>query len=310
MAAHITSARWAKVKGFTSGVMRYALIGAISFVILFPLMAKIPSSFMTEADAIDRMVRWIPTQITLSNYRHAFQLMDYPAAFLNSLQLTLTVSLLQLVSCTLIGYGLGRFRFPGVNALFALVLFTLIVPPQMVSIPLYLNLRFFNPLGLLSEPLNLIGTHWPFILTSVTGTGLRNGFFIFIMRQVFRGMPKDLEDAAYVDGANAFVTFYRIMLPSAGAAMLIVFLFSFVWQWNDLFLSTLYLGGNLNYLPFALNEISYILYAGRTEFLVTYQYASILNNAAMLMFIAPVLLIYAFLQRYFVESLERTGIKG
>jgi len=303
-------ARLTRYKAILVSLVRYALIIAISFVILYPLMAKIPSSLMNEADAIDRMVRWIPSQITLDNFRTAFRMMNYPVTFQNSLKLTLTVSTLQLVSCTLVGYGLARFQFRGNSLLFGLVLFTLIVPPQMVALPLYLNLRYFDVFGLLKKPINLLGTHWPFILTSVTGTGFRNGFFIYIMRQVFRGMPADLEDAALVDGAGPFATFFRIMLPGAGSAMLIVFLFSFVWQWNDIFLSTLYLGGSLEYLPFALERITHIFYESRREFLVSYQYASIVNNAGMLMFIAPLLVIYGVLQRYFVESIERTGIKG
>ncbi len=303
-------ARLSKIQGILFSLGRYALIISISFVILYPLLAKIPSSLMTEADAIDRMVRWIPRELTGDNFRIAFELMNYPVTFKNSLGLTLLVSLLQLTSCTLIGYGLARFDFRGSNLLFGLVIFTLIVPPQMINIPLYLNWRFFDLFGLLSAPLNLIGTHWPFILTSITGTGLRNGFFIYMMRQVFRGMPKDLEDAAYVDGANSFTTFFRIMLPSAGTGLLTVFLFAFVWQWNDIFLSTLYLGGSLEYLPFALEQITNILYEGRRELPVSFQYASTLNNAGMLLFIAPLLVLYAFLQRYFVESIERTGIKG
>jgi multiple sugar transport system permease protein len=185
-----------------------------------------------------------------------------------------------------------------------------VVPPQLINIPMYLNFRFFDIFGLLPKTINLLGTHWPFILTAITGTGLRNGFFIYIMRQCFKGMPQELEDAAYVDGAGPFTTFWRVMLPGAGNSLLIVFLFSFVWQWNDIFLSTLYLGGSLEYLPFALQDISQILYEGRREFLVTFQYASLLNNAGMLMFIAPLLIIYAVLQRYFIESIERTGITG
>lgn len=303
-------ARFWRLQKIVKSLFRYALIIAISFVILYPLLAKIPSSLMTEADAIDRMVRWIPTKIAFENFRVAYDYMNYPVTFMNSLKLTLLVSILQVVSCTLIGYGLGRFDFPGKNLIFGLVLFTLIVPPQMVLIPLYLNFRYFDVLGLLSRPLNLLGTLWPFALTSATGTGLRNGFFILIMRQSFQGMPKELEDAAYVDGANAFTTFFRIFLPSAGSSLLIVFLFSFVWQWNDIFLSTLYLGGSLEYLPFALQDITNILYDNRKEILVTYQYASIVNNAGMLMFIAPVLALYAVLQKYFIESIERTGITG
>ena len=122
------------------------------------------------------------------------------------------------------------------------MLLTLIVPPQMIMIPLYLSFRYFDPLGLLpGNGINLLNSYWPFALTSATAMGMRNGLFIYIMRQYFRGMPAELEEAAYVDGAGALRTFFQVMLPSAVPVMVIVFLFSFVWQWNDDFYSTLFM---------------------------------------------------------------------
>ncbi|MFY9423280.1 MAG: carbohydrate ABC transporter permease [Bacillota bacterium] len=288
-------------------IFRAALIIGISYIILFPILMKVSSSFMSRRDLVDQTVKWIPKRPTWDNYRLAFEMLKFPTVFRNSLQLSVIVSILQLCSSILVGYGLARFDFKGKNLIFAAAVFTLVVPPQMIMVPLYLNWRFFDLFGLLPDKgYNLLGTYWPFVLTSITGTGLRNGLFILVMRQFFRGMPKDLEEAAYVDGASPLMTFFRVMLPNVKPAAVVVFLFAFVWQWNDSFLTTLYLDSN--FMPVALANLSRTL---AKELEMNHpQYFSLVVNAGSLMMILPVLILYAFLQRYFVESIERTGLIG
>lgn len=177
-------------------------------------------------------------------------------------------------------------------------------------IPSYLNFRFFSLYGLLpGSGVNLLGTYWPGIIMSATGVGLKNGLFIYIMRQFFRGMPRDLEEAAYVDGAGPFRTFISVMLPGAVPAMLVVFLFAFVWQWNDYSFTTIFMGGEtlltnkLNELPnYVRDNLSFHAHHSPLQW--------ILINTGCLLFMAPLLILYAFLQRYFVESIERTGLVG
>ena len=152
-----------------------------------------------------------------------------------------------------------------------------------------------------------MNTYWPFILLSLTGNGLRNGLFIFIMRQFFRGMPRELEDAAYVDGAGALKTFSAVMLPGAIPALVIVFLFSFVWQWNDYFYSGM-LMSNSKILPVMLDKLAMATVGTDVE--AHMHYVSLINNAGSLLFMAPLLVLYVFMQRYFVESIERTGLVG
>ncbi|MFW6287952.1 MAG: carbohydrate ABC transporter permease [bacterium] len=304
-----------KAKKILVSILRAILILGISYIILLPLMTKFSNSVMAVRDLYDQSVKWIPRNFTFEHYRMVWEHMRYPTAFFNTFSLTLLVSVLQLLSCTIVGYGLARFDFRGKNIIFGLVIFTLIVPPQMIMIPLYLNLRFFNLFGLLGEGgVNLIGGLWPFILTSITANGLRNGLFIYIMRQFFKGMPLELEEAAYIDGAGLFKTFTKIMLPGAVPGLIIVFLFAFVWQWNDYFFTTLFLGGG-NYLPMALEAVAdeiirAINGGGGATPLEGDQYMSILDNTGMLLVIAPLLLLYSFMQRYFIESVERSGIVG
>jgi len=302
---YATNAFWASAMW---SVIRFVLIFGMCFIIIYPLLIKLSSSMMTETDLYDLTVKWVPKHFNyrsvVHNYRDVFYELKYPQACLNSVALALMVAVIQLVSCTAIGYGFARFRFFGSNLLFAGVIFTLLVPPQMVMIPLFMNFRFFSVFG--SAKINLIGTIWPFVLTSLTGMGLRNGLFIFIMRQFFRGQPQSLEEAAMVDGAGPLRTFVRIMLPGAAPVMLIVTLFSFVWQYNDLFLTSLYMSNRAILLPFMLERLalSFESYEYSSE------YMTVITNTAMILFIAPLLILYAFLQRYFVESVERTGIVG
>lgn len=299
---------WERVGRIGWSIVRGVIILGICYVIFYPLIVKISSSLMREVDMFDNMVQFVPRMLYLENYRIVWEYMDYPVTFRNSLVLTLMVSLMQLASCTLIGYGFARFKWKGQSLLFACVVFTLVVPPQMIMIPLYLNFRYFTFFGLLPEPgINLLGSIWPFVFTSLTGTGLKNGLFIYIMRQFFRNMPKDLEEAAAIDGAGAVRTFLRVMLPNAVPAMLTIFLFAFVWQWNDYFFTSIYLS-NAKVLPVVLESVSMNIMNDINY--IADHYRSILDNTGMILFIAPLLIIYAILQRYFIEGVERTGIVG
>ena len=267
----------AKAVAALVSLLRTLLIIGLCYVILFPLFSKVSPAVMERRDLFDQTVRWIPRHPTLENFRVAFVNMSYGRAFLGSFVLSSSVSLLQLLVCTAVGYGFARFRFPGSGVLFWIAITTLVVPPQMMMLPLYLNFRYFNPLGLLPEPgINLMNTYWPFILLSLTGNGLRNGLFIFIMRQFFRGMPRELEDAAYVDGAGALKTFSAVMLPGAIPALVIVFLFSFVWQWNDYFYSGM-LMSNSTILPVMLDKLAMATVGTDVE--AHMHYVSLINNA-------------------------------
>ncbi len=299
-----------RVKNTVVGILRAVFILGVAYIILLPLFEKLSVSFMTEADLFDQTVKWIPRNFTLANYIETWKNMNYPVSFFNTLMLTTVVSILQVASCTLVAYGIGRYKFRGSGIIFGLVVFTLVVPPQMIMVPLSLNFKFFTLFGLLPKPgLNLLNSYWPFVLTSITAVGLRNGLFIYVMRQFFRGMPKDLEEAAYVDGAGIFKTFSKIMLPGAVPGLVIIFLFAFVWQWNDYFYNTIFLSGQGDFLLQALQGAPLKALGGDHNKL-TGQYASLIRQTGMILYIAPLLILYAFMQRYFIESIQRTGIVG
>lgn len=293
------------LSSFFVSLFRSVLIIGISYLILMPVFTKISASLMSVEDLTNQTVHWIPRNPNLENYANVIYEMEYFQALFNTFLLTFGISVLQVFSSTLTGYGLARFNFKGSNLVFGLVLFTLVVPPYMIMVPQYMNFRFFDILGIIPEGgFNLINSYWPFILPALTGNGLRNGLFIFVMRQFFKGMPDNLEEAAYVDGAGPFRTFLRVMLPGATSSIVIVFLFSFVWMWTNEYQISLFLSNDSAFLPTLLADLENVVWYDDP------QRFSLMSNAAMLLFIAPLLLLYMFMQRYFIESIERTGIVG
>jgi len=290
--------------------VRFGLLVGIGFIILYPLLRQLSAALMHPDDMYDLTVNWIPRTLTKMNFQVAWELLDYPKALTNTLGITILLAALELGATMIIGYGFARWKYPGSNIIFALVILSIVIPPQMVMVPLFLNFRYFDLFGLLPDPgINLIGSFWPLVLMALTGTAKRSGLFIFITRNFFRGMSTSLEEAAYVDGAGHLKTFFGIMLPNAKPVAMIVFLFSFVWNWNDLFYTNLFLPGS-KLLQIGLSTINAQYNYPWANKAVEGTYIQLVNNAGMLLYVLPVLVLYAFLQRYFIESIEKTGLVG
>lgn len=296
--------------------VRAVLLFGLCFLILQPILNKVSVSFMEEANLYDATVINIPRDWTLVNYKMVHELINYWKCLFNSVWVSFVVAFLQVAAATLVGYGFARFKFPLKNFWFGCVILLIIVPPQTIMSPLYLNFRYFDIFGIFSaifgEPLNLQKTMAPYLMMCATCMGLKSGLYIFMLRQYFRGVPKELEEAAYVDGCGNFQTFLRIMLPDAKSMIVSCFLFAYVWQWTDSFYSKMFLG-NMELLPKGLNSI-----AGRIDnFVKTNGYGTkassgLLNqmiSTGTLMAIIPLLILYLFAQKAFVESLSQTGIK-
>lgn len=295
--------------------IRLTLIAGLSFVILYPILQKISTAIKDKADLYSPVVVWIPENFTMSNFLDAIRIMDYWETLFNTFALSATTTVLTAASCALAGYGFARLKFKGSQLLFACVVLTILVPPTTILIPIYLNLKDFTLMGLIplitGKSVNLLNSYWPFILTSLTANSLKAGLYIFIFRQFFRGIPKEVEEAAYIDGAGVGTTFTRIMMPNAIPAIITTMLFSFVWQWNDSFYTTTYLTSSkvmstqLSSLPYNLS----IMLGGDPSKEDPF-YLSMVQDTGILLAILPLIVIYLFVQRYFVESIERTGIVG
>lgn len=245
------------------------------------------------------------------------KVLRYPTSLWNSIWVSLVITALQLISCMMAGYGFARFKFPLRNVLFGGVIFSLLVPPQLVVLPEYLNFKSFDLFGLFTlisgNPLNLLKTSLPLFLKAATANGIKCGLYIYIFRQTFINMPIETEEAATVDGAGTFRTFFSVMVPGGLNAAITVTLFSFVWQWNDLFYSNLYLKEktlSLSYGGIALETATSI----NPEF-VNYNFYNITIQAAfkgtaVLLILLPLILLFLLLQKFFVESVENSGIVG
>ena len=306
-----------KIKRNFWAVIRGLLVFGLCFLIIQPLLSKLSLSFMTLTDLFDSTVINIPREPTTVNYRFVRELMSYDLAFRNSLWVTLLVAVLQVAAATVVGYGFARFRFPFQNFLFGLVLFTIIIPPQTIMTALYMNFRFFDIFGIITlirgEPLNLLNTIIPYFILCLGCMGLKGGLYIYLMRQFFRGMPKELEEAAYVDGLGPFGTFVRIMAPGAKPMMTSCFLFSFVWQWTDGFYPVLFFR-NFTLISVAVDSLAdrfghywnVVLGHG----VAPPSLVELIQATGVLMTMAPVLLMYLFAQRGFLESINHSGIKA
>lgn len=295
-------------------LFRFFIIFGLSFVLLYPLLYTLSVAFRPYDELFDPSVIWVPKHFTLANIKDAFQAMDYIKSLLRTVQLNFVSSLMELVSCSLAGYGFARFKFKGKGILFAMMLFTIVVPSQTIIIPMYVSYRYFDFFGLgkivslitgNQFSINLIDSNWTFYIPSLLGVGLRAGLFIYIFRQFFRGLPRELEDAAYIDGCGPFSTFVRVMVPSSMQAFLTVFILSIVWHWNEYYLTSMFflnkwtIATSLTGMTSRLSDTQYNPYAFVTKM-----------QAGCLLAILPILIMYIVLQKYFTESIERTGIVG
>jgi multiple sugar transport system permease protein len=290
-------AKWFSVSGGTTilwVIVRSVILIGLCFTILYPFLVKAIDSFKSFADYLDPTVKYIPKYFTFDNIKTVLAQMDYKKSFLTTLALSSLIGLIQVGVSAMVGYGLARFKFAGNKILFMLVMFELLVPPQTLMIPLFTRFRFFY------GGLNLIGTYYPAIILAFTGLGIKNGLYIFMFRQFFINMPKELEEAAYIDGCNTFVTFYKVMLPSAVSLMVTVFLISFSWQWTDTVYSGLFMRGT-NLLANAIQNVN-----GGEEDVMKVAY----NNSAAVLSVLPIAMVYIIGQKFFVQSVERSGITG
>lgn len=311
----ITGARLGRVLWH---VIRGIIILGICFIILKPVFIKISLSLMAERDLYDSSVKYVPKHFTGFNYQVAIAGMDYWKAAGRTLVLSVGVALLQLISCLLAAYGFARFRFPGRKLLFALVILMMVVPPQIIMLPLFMHFRFFDVLGIFKittgSTVNLIDTYAPFLIQAATCTGFKNGLYIYMLRQFFKGMPRELEEAAFMDGSGKLRTFVQIMVPSAVPMMVTVFLFGFVWQWTDSFYSSIYLN-RLRIIPNALGNLLYQVagqynaFGGDMNF-ISPGFSSMINNTGVMLTILPLIFLYVICQKSFVEGIERSGIVG
>lgn len=285
----------------------YVLLGCIGFIYLYPLLYMIATSFMSIGDLVDSSIKWLPSELYLENYKGAAKAMNYWKSFKDSVIIAGVPTLINVVICACVGYGFARYNFFGKKLFMGLLIFSFIIPPQITMMPTYV---FYTDLG-------ITNSLKAFIIPAVLGQGLKSQIFILIFWQFFRQVPQALIEAAKIDGAGHFKSFMKIAIPSAAPAILIVFLFSIVWYWNESYLTQLYVTNSLK------GETTWsTLMVALKNFDKQYTSAASVSGSGLqdnnesirmagtMLSILPLLIMYFVLQKNFVESIDRTGITG
>jgi multiple sugar transport system permease protein len=317
----------ARTSRFLWAIVHYVVIFGICFIILQPLIQKIANGFMSPDDILDPSVIYIPKNFETTFYSLSFEALKYWPTLRDTVVLCLLVGVLEVFSASLVAYGFARFKFPGRTVWFGLLLLAMIVPQIVILIPQYITMRTFDFFGLISlfKPggVNLLGTFWPYILTSLTIMGFKQGLFVYLLRQYYRGIPKEFEESAYIDGCTKMGTYFRIIIPGAVVMLLACFLFATVWTWTDSFYVTYYMppitpfgkrliSVTVEVVYLVIYKMGYVGAVGTPDYIsqmppVGYMVAA--GNVAVLLAIAPLILVYTFMQRFFIESIERSGLK-
>lgn len=292
-------------------LFRLVLLLGISYVILFPFFSKISSSFMSPEDFVDVTVKLIPKNPTLDTYRAIIVENHYFQSLLNTTILSLLCAVLQTFVSCVVGYGFAKYKFKGSKLLFALVIFTMIVPHQTLRLAMNMEFTYFDIYGIIElitgKTINLNNTYWPLVILSATGLAFKNGLYIYMMRQFFRGVPDELEESAYIDGSGTFRTFIQIILPLSVPMMITIFLFAFSWQWTDNFYTNMFFSSRSQKL---LSQLVSIPKSLDTNYAGGNLYSAAIRNTCGLLIIAPLIVIYLFCQRYLIQGIERSGIVG
>ena len=307
-------------------VIKFILMLGISFVIIYPFIARIAGSFMTYRDVIDSTVALIPKNPTLEIYKAIIAENHYFEALLNTVLLSLICAVIQtLISCW-IGYGIAKFKFKGNTLVMALVVFTMIVPHNALSLSMKMHFSQFDLFNvitwgnkglfelILGHNIPLTNTFTPYILMSLGGLAFKNGLYIYLMRQFFKGVPDELEESAYVDGSGVFRTFFQIILPLSIPMMITIFLFSFSWQWTDEFYASVFLpakfgaSNKIYMMPDVYQNIPNIL--AKDNMAGSDIYYNVIQNTGGMMIIMPLIVLYLFCQKYLVQGIERSGLVG
>ena len=300
------------VTGFLTGCFRMVIIIGICYMILAPVFGIIANSFFSNKDAYNPMVYLLPQEPTLERYEMAVKILDYLPTMLKSMLYSLSLMLLQIFTCSMVGYGFARFDFPLKPLLFGCVVVMIVIPTHTIMLPLYMTFKMFDPFGLCTlifgKPLSFMGTPVPMYIMTLFGCGLRSGLYIYIFNQFFRGLPKEIEEAAFVDGAGTWYTYFNIMLRNAMPSVITVAVFAMVWQYNDTFFAKLFLIPQDQAIGVRMASLV-------TNIANQYQiYDKTIQNlyldAGIVLMMVPIVLIYVFLQKYFIEGVERSGIVG
>lgn len=303
--------RWKLLKAGKWGrilkLLVYFLLIGVSFVYLEPLFRMVSMALMSTGDIIDPSVEWLPKSPSIKNLQVAVTVLNLKSTLLNSIWFSALLAVAQTLVSSLTGFALSRYRFRFKRIITVLIVFSCIIPVPLLMIPrLMMFIQGQELLGI-----NLIGTPIPQFLMAALGQGVNSTILILIFYNFFNLVPRSLDEAAMIDGAGPFRVFLEVAFKISATSVLVVFLFSFVWNWNETYTTGTFLRNNIELLPAKLNlfDSAFSRYAASTrggEFKINEAY----KMSATLISIVPLLTLYAFVQKKFIQGIENTGITG
>ncbi len=296
-----------KTKGLLMSIFRYAFIAGLVFTILFPQVNKIIISFRSQSDLIDSSIIFFPKHFSIASFIESGTNMEYFPALFKTIFLCGISALLHVASCTFTAYSIAKFEYRFKSIIYGCVILTFLVPPSLITLPLYTNFQNFDVFGLFKlitgGPISLLDNPITLFMLYATANGLKSGLFIFLLVQFFKNMPRVLDEAAEVDGATNLQIMFNIALPAAKTMMVTVFLFTFVWQWTDTYYTSMFCRG-FGVMSTALSN------AVSRDIEKTFIESSQLVSAASVLFIIPLVILYVICNKAFVQSIENSGIVG
>lgn len=297
-----------KLTKFSTSTFLYVLLIAVTYVCFFPFLYMIITACKTSADLSDITVNWIPSTIKIENFLMAAKAIDYKAGLTNTVIMTVLSTIGHLLSCGMAGYALARYRFRGQKAVFLIVVVAMIIPIQTLIIPSFI---MYSKAGMLNS-------FWPIVLPCFFGMGLKGGLFVFIFRQFFLRLPKEIEEAARIDGCSFMGTYFRVVMPMSKPILLVVSVLSVVWHWNSSYEAEIYISKeNLKPLASRISVILQYVTNPPENFFEQLQSSSseqVINVAVLMagcfLILIPIIILFAFVQKYFMQGVERSGLGG
>lgn len=287
-------------------IVIYFVLICVGFVYLEPVFEIIAKTFMSPEDIIDPSVNWLPRSLSLNNLKVASNVLKVGPTLRNTILWSGGMAAAQTIVSALTGFALSRYDFKFKKFWFVMIVLAFIIPTPVTMVP---RLMMFVTMQE-ATAIQLIGTALPQAMMALLGQGVYSTVLILVFYTAFNMIPRVLDEAAQIDGASALKVFWFVVVKMSAATILVVFLFSFVWNWNETYITGTLMRNNIELLPAKLN-----MFNSEFDSLVSAQGGAFKLNeaykmAATLISISPLLILYAFVQKQFIQGIENTGITG
>jgi multiple sugar transport system permease protein len=304
-------------RGFFPKLIIFFVLATISYEFILPLFRMLTTALMSTEDIIDPAVTWLPTSLNFENFRVSFEVMDAARATFNSIWFSGMLAAFQTIIAALTGYALARFEFRFKRFWFVMLIVTFVLPIPLLSVPRNMMFIQLHQLTMNIDwlpEIRFIGTILPQSTLALFGQGVYATVLVLIFYNFMQMIPKSLDEAAEIDGANKLQVFYHIGVRISLSTLLVVFLLSMVWNWNETFMTSMFLRGGVDLLPGNLVAFEALFAPVGPQVATPGGDMAMVNEAfimaATLISMAPLVILYFFVQKQFIKGIESTGITG